>query len=65
MLEVAWFLTGMAAIESGYRSAGLRSYVGLLPAAGERAGGSGAVDLGPIVPLLNELAQLFSINDQD
>lgn len=64
MLEVAWFLTGLAAIESGNRSAGLRSYVALLPAAGERAGGSGAVDLGPIAPLLNELARLFSTNDR-
>lgn len=55
MLEVAWFLTGLAAVESGHDLAARRAYDALLPAAGERAGGSGAIDLGPIAPLLDRL----------
>ncbi|SEE36339.1 DNA-binding transcriptional activator of the SARP family [Arthrobacter alpinus] len=64
MLEVSWFLIGLAAIASGNKDAGRRSYHALLPAAGERAGGSGAVDLGPISPLLNELVQFCAMGDQ-
>lgn len=64
MLEVSWFLIGLAAIESGNRDAGRRSYDALLPAAGERAGGSGAIDFGPISPFLRELAEFCTIKDQ-
>lgn len=65
MLEVSWFLIGLAAIDCGNAVAGLRAYNALLPAAGERAGGSGAVDLGPISPLLTELARFRSTKDHD
>lgn len=61
MLELSWFLIGLAAIDCGHQSAGRRAYDALLPAAGERSGGSGAVDLGPISSLLTELAQLCAI----
>ncbi|WP_104089888.1 BTAD domain-containing putative transcriptional regulator [Arthrobacter sp. GMC3] len=63
MLEVSWFLIGLAAIDCGNRGAGRRAYDALLPASGERAGGSGAVDLGPTSTLLTELAQLCGIED--
>ena len=59
MLEVSWFLTGLAAIDLDDQSAARRSYDALLPAAGERASGSGAIDLGAISPLLSELRQIF------
>ena len=58
MLEVSWFLTGLAAIDTRNQTAARRSYLALRPAAGERAAGSGAIDLGPISPLLDELAQV-------
>lgn len=59
MLEVAWFLTGLAAVATRHPNAARRSYLALRPAAGERAGGSGAIDLGPISPLLHDLAQVW------
>lgn len=58
MLEVSWFLTGLTAVETGDRGAALRAYRALLPAAGERAAGSGAVDLGPVRPLLDVLRKV-------
>ncbi|MEB7504979.1 AfsR/SARP family transcriptional regulator [Arthrobacter koreensis] len=58
MLEVSWFLAGLAALETGHREAGLRAYRALLPAAAERAAGSGAVDSGPVRPLLDALWEL-------
>lgn len=61
LLEVAWFLIGLAAIETGHLEAGQRSYDALLPAAKECAGGSGAVSLGAISPLLAQLAQLCAV----
>ena len=57
MLEVSWFLTGLAAVQAGEREAALRAYRALLPAADERAAGSGTVDLGPVRPLLAALAE--------
>jgi len=65
MLEVSWFLTGLAAIDLGNQNAARRSYAALLPAASERAGGSGAVDLGPIAPLLDELYRVCAFDDRD
>ncbi|MBP3037569.1 winged helix-turn-helix domain-containing protein [Arthrobacter sp. zg-ZUI100] len=56
LLEVSWFLIGLAAIESGNRQMARRAHAALLPAACERAAGSGAVDLGPVRPLLDDLA---------
>lgn len=56
MLEASWVLVGLAAIGSRHQAAARRSFLALRPAAGQRAGGSGAVDLGPISPLLTELA---------
>lgn len=64
LLEVAWFLIGLAAIESGHVEAGQRAYDALLPAAEECAGGSGAVNLGAISPLLADLAQLRAGTDR-
>nr|WP_275587600.1 BTAD domain-containing putative transcriptional regulator [Arthrobacter roseus] len=64
MLEVSWFLIGVAAIDTGNRDAGRRAYDALLPAADERAGGSGAVDLGSISDLIDELNQFCTTNDQ-
>jgi DNA-binding SARP family transcriptional activator len=58
LFEVLWSLTGLAAIESGDRAAARRAYDSLLPAAGERAAGSGAVDLGPVSELLAALRPL-------
>ena len=58
MLEVSWFLTGLAAIDTRHQNAARRSRRALRHAAGERAAGSGAIDLGPISPLLDELAQI-------
>ncbi|MDQ0678949.1 hypothetical protein QFZ30_002331 [Arthrobacter pascens] len=61
MFEVSWFLIGLSAIDSGNENAVRCSYDALLPAAGERADGSGAIDLGLIAPL-TRLAQLFDGN---
>ncbi len=55
LLEVLWFLLGQAAVESGHRGAARRAHAALLPAAGERAAGSAAVDLGPVSTLLAAL----------
>ncbi|MCC3280457.1 winged helix-turn-helix domain-containing protein [Arthrobacter sp. zg-Y40] len=55
LLEVFWFLTGLAAVETGHRDAVRRAHRALLPAAGERAAGSAAIDLGPIRLLLERL----------
>jgi len=59
MSEVCWYLIGLAAIAAGHRGAARRAYDALLPAAGERAGGSGAIDLGPISPLLDRLPAVW------
>ncbi|MCQ1957853.1 winged helix-turn-helix domain-containing protein [Arthrobacter sp. zg-Y826] len=53
--EVSWFLIGLAAIESGHPETADRAYEALLPAADERAAGSGAVELGPVRLLLAAL----------
>ena len=58
LLEVSWWLIGLAAVETGHREAARRTYAVLLPAAGERAAGSGAVDLGPVSGLLAALRPL-------
>ncbi|WP_342023011.1 BTAD domain-containing putative transcriptional regulator [Arthrobacter citreus] len=58
LCEVLWSLIGLAAIESGDRAAAQRTYANLLPAGGERAAGSGAVDLGPVSELLAALRPL-------
>ncbi|GAA3291645.1 BTAD domain-containing putative transcriptional regulator [Arthrobacter citreus] len=58
LFEVSWSLIGRAAIECGDRAAAQRAYANLLPAAGERAAGSGAVDLGPVSELLAALRPL-------
>jgi hypothetical protein len=58
LCEVLWSLIGLAAIESGDRAAAQRAYANLLPAGGERAAGSGAVDLGPVSELLAALRPL-------
>ncbi|MET4004229.1 DNA-binding SARP family transcriptional activator [Arthrobacter sp. UYCu511] len=59
LMEVAWFLIGLAALESGHRAAAQHAYQALLPAAAERAAGSGAVDLGPVQPLLEGLGRFL------
>ena len=64
LLEVLWFLTGLAAVESRHRPAGRRASRALLPAAGERAAGSGAVDVGPVQRLIDALRQLTGDVDQ-
>jgi DNA-binding SARP family transcriptional activator len=58
MLEVSWFLVGLAAIDTAHVASARRAHCALLPAAAERAAGSAAVDLGPIAPLLAELSEL-------
>lgn len=57
LLEVLWFLTGLAALETGHPEALRRAHGAVLPAAHERAAGSGAIDLGPIRPLTERLLQ--------
>ncbi|WP_237762534.1 AfsR/SARP family transcriptional regulator [Arthrobacter sp. ERGS1:01] len=64
MLEVSWSLIGLAAIDCGHGAAGRRAFDALRPAAGERAAGSGAVDLGAISALLTDLARLHATKDQ-
>ncbi|WP_343318456.1 BTAD domain-containing putative transcriptional regulator [Arthrobacter sp. TMP15] len=61
LLEVSWFLIALAAIEAGHPKAGQRALTALLPATEEYASGSGAVDLGPIAPLLRKLAEFLRI----
>jgi DNA-binding SARP family transcriptional activator len=56
MMEVLWCLIGHAAIATVNPTAAKRAYEALLPAAQESAAGSGAVNLGPIGPLLRRLA---------
>ncbi|RRQ28408.1 hypothetical protein DK926_08460 [Rhodococcus sp. Eu-32] len=56
MSEVCWYLTGVAALAAGQRDSMQRVHEALLPAASERAAGSGCIDLGPIAPLLERLA---------
>jgi DNA-binding SARP family transcriptional activator len=56
MSEVCWYLMGVAARAAGHRDSMRRAYDALLPAADERAAGSGCIDLGPIAPLLERLA---------
>lgn len=58
MSEVCWYLTGLAAVVTGHRHAARRAHDALLPAASERASGSGAIDLGPISPLLVSLLEV-------
>ncbi|MCC3267575.1 AfsR/SARP family transcriptional regulator [Arthrobacter gengyunqii] len=48
LFEVSWSLIGLAAIKSGNPTMARRAHAALLPAIGERAAGSAAVDLGPI-----------------
>lgn len=48
LFEVSWSLIGLAAAECGNQAMARRAHSTLLPASGERAAGSGAVDLGPI-----------------
>lgn len=55
VMEAIWMLIGRAALASGSVEAGRRAHSALSPAAAERAAGSGAIDLGPIAPLLREL----------
>ena len=55
LMEALWFLLGQAAVESGHWGAARRAYAALLPAVGERAAGSAAVDLGPVSTLLDVL----------
>ncbi|SNT15806.1 AfsR/SARP family transcriptional regulator [Rhodococcoides kyotonense] len=56
MSEVCWYLVGLAGLAAGHENSMRRAYDALLPAAGERAAGSGCIDLGPIAPLLEQLA---------
>ncbi|WP_072805253.1 AfsR/SARP family transcriptional regulator [Rhodococcoides yunnanense] len=56
MAEVCWCLVGYAALAAGAENSMRRAYEALLPAAEERAAGSGCIDLGPIAPLLEKLA---------
>ena len=58
LLEVSWHLIALAAVETGHGEAARRAYAALLPAAGERAAGSGAVDLGLVSGLLAALRPL-------
>jgi len=58
MSEVCWYLIGLSAVATGHRNAARRAYNALLPAANERAAGSGAIDLGPIAPLLERLTEV-------
>lgn len=55
LLEVSWILIGRAALESGHGDAASRARAALLPASGERAAGSAAVDLGPVALLFAAL----------
>ncbi|UWX97382.1 winged helix-turn-helix domain-containing protein [Arthrobacter zhaoxinii] len=50
LFEVSWCLVGLAAVDSGHPGAARRAHEALLPAAGERAAGSCAIDLGPALP---------------
>jgi len=56
LAEVCWFLIGTASSTVGHRESALRVLAALGPAAHERAAGSGAIDLGPIGPLLDSLS---------
>lgn len=55
MAEICWYLVGTAALRVGHHGAARRAHAALLPAVGERAAGSGALDLGPIGPLVTAL----------
>lgn len=56
MHEAAWMLVARAALDVGHHPGMLRALAALRPAEPERAAGSGAVDAGPIAPVVAELA---------
>ncbi|MET4060292.1 DNA-binding SARP family transcriptional activator [Arthrobacter sp. UYP6] len=56
LFEVSWSLIGLAADKCSHPAMARRARSALLPAAEERAAGSGVVDLGPIRLLLDDLA---------
>ena len=60
MLEVSWFLVGLAALGTNHIPAARRALTALLPAASERAAGSGVIDVGPIAPMVTRLHDLVS-----
>lgn len=60
MLEVSWFLIALAALGTGHLGAARQSCQALLPAAAERAAGSGVVDMGQISPLLSRLTKFIT-----
>lgn len=63
--EAVWSIVGLASIDVGHHDAARRSTLALLPAAGERAAGSGVIDLGPIAPLLTDLAAVADVSGRD
>lgn len=59
--EAAWMLVARAALDVAHHPAMRRALAALAPAASERAAGSGAVDAGPIAPVVAELAAALGV----
>lgn len=61
--EVCWYLIGTAALAEQHEDSARRAYDALRPAVHERAAGSGAVDSGPVEPLVEALGNAIGRRD--